>query len=134
MAPLASKDQTTADARSDGAGVSVPLRILAILLALVIAFVAGAIIAGASDNTSLPTCHDVNHGQATLPSSGNCFDGSSRRADAGLGFAIAGGISAAAALVLSIMLAATGRRGRLFLILCAVALVFVGLEIAVIRI
>jgi len=131
---MASEDPTTADPRKDGAGVAVPLRILAILLALVIAFVAGAIIAGASDNTSLPTCYDVNHGKAEPSSNGDCFDGSSRRADAGLGFAIAGGISAAAALVLSIVLAATGRRGRLFLILCAAALVFVGLEIAVIRI
>ena len=32
------------------------------------------------------------------------------------------------------MIAATGRRGRLFLILCATSLVFIGLEIAVIRI
>jgi hypothetical protein len=100
----------------------------------VIAFAAGAIIAGASDNTSLPTCHDVNHGNAEPSSNGDCFDGSSRRADAGLGFAIAGGVAAAAALVLSIMLAATGRRGRIFLICCGAAVVLMGLEIAVIRI
>jgi hypothetical protein len=112
----------------------VPVRILAVFLALVIAFLAGAIIAGASDNTSLPTCHDVSHGQASLPSSGDCFDGSSRRANAGLGLAIAAGVAAAAAVLLSIVLVATGRWGRLFLILCAAALVFVGLEIAVIRI
>jgi hypothetical protein len=114
--------------------MAVPLRILAVLLALVIAFAAGAIIAGASDNTSLPTCHDVTHGKAEPSSNGDCFDGSKRRADAGLGFAIAGGVAAAAALVLSIMVAVTGRRGRLFLILCAAALVLIGLEIAVIRI
>lgn len=114
--------------------MAVPLRILAVLLALVIAFAAGAIIAGAADNTSLPTCHDVTHGKAEPSSNGDCFDGSKRRADAGLAFAIAGGVAAAAALVLSIMVAATGRRGRLFLILCGAALVLVGLEIAVIRI
>jgi hypothetical protein len=114
--------------------MAVPLRILAVLLALVIAFAAGAIIAGAADNTSLPTCHDVTHGKAEPSSNGDCFDGSKRRADAGLGFAIAGGVAAAAALVLSIMVAATGRRGRLFLILCGAALVLIGLEIAVIRI
>jgi hypothetical protein len=112
----------------------VPLRILAVLLALVIAFAAGAIIAGAADNTSLPTCHDVTHGKAEPSSNGDCFDGSSRRANAGVAFAIAGGVAAAAALVLSIVIAATGRRGRLFLILSALALIFVGLEIAVIRI
>ena len=99
-----------------------------------IAFVAGAIIAGASDNTSLPTCHDVAHGKAEPSANRDCFDGSTRRADAGLGFAIVGGIAAAAALVLSIVIAMTGRRGRLFLILCATSLVFVGLEIAVIHI
>jgi len=110
------------------------MRILAVLLALVIAFVAGLIIAGASDNASLPTCHDVAHGKAQPSSNGDCFDGSTRRADAGLGFAIVGGVAAAAALVLSIVVAATGRRGRLLLILCAVSLVFVGVEIAVIRI
>jgi hypothetical protein len=131
---MAPDDQPAAGAVTDGSGIAVPLRILAVLLALVIAFVAGAIIAGASDNTSLPTCHAVNHGQATLPSSGDCFDGSSRRADAGLGFAIASGVAAAAALLFSIMLAATGRRGLLFLILCGASLVFVGLEIAVIHI
>jgi hypothetical protein len=100
----------------------------------VIAFAAGAIIAGAADNTSLPTCHDVTHGKAEPSSNGDCFDGSSRRANAGVAFAIAGGVAAAAALVLSIVIAATGRRGRLFLILSALALIFVGLEIAVIRI
>jgi hypothetical protein len=114
--------------------MAAPLRILAVLLALVIAFAAGAIIAGAADNTSLPTCHDVAHGKAEPSSNGDCFDGSARRADAGLGFGIAGGIAAAAALLLSIVVAATGRRGRLFLILCAAALVLMGLEIAVIRI
>jgi hypothetical protein len=114
--------------------MAVPLRILAVLLALVIAFVAGAIIAGASDNTSLPTCHDVTHGKAEPASNGDCFDGSARRADAGLGFAIGGGIFAAAALIVSIIVAATGRRGRLLLILCAASLVFVGLEIAVIHV
>ena len=114
--------------------MAVPMRILAVLLALVIAFVAGAIIAGASDNTSLPTCHDVAHGTAKPSANGDCFNGSKRRADAGLGFAIAGGIAAAAALLLSVVIAATGRRGRLFLILCATSLVFIGLEIAVLRI
>jgi hypothetical protein len=113
--------------------MAVPLRILAVLLALVIALVAGAIIAGASDNTSLPTCHDVSHGKAPS-SNGDCFDGSERRADAGLGFAIAGGVAALAALLLSMIMAATGRRSRLFLILCAAALVFAGLEIAVVHI
>src|SRR5262245_45464919 len=112
----------------------VPLRILAVLLALVIAFAAGATIAGASDNTSLPTCHDVNHGKAQPPSSGECLDGSSRRAKLGLGFAIPGGVAAAATLMLSIMVAATGHRGRLFLISCGAAVVMMGLEIAVIRI
>jgi hypothetical protein len=131
---MASEDPTAADPRNDGVGAAVPLRILAILLALVIAFVSGAIIAGASDNTSLPTCHDVSHGMAEPSSNGDCFDGSKRRADAGLGFAIAAGIAATAALVLSIILAATGRRGGLFLILCGAALVLVGLEIAVIHI
>jgi hypothetical protein len=115
-------------------GIAVPLRVGAVILALVIAFFSGAIIAGASDNTSLPTCHDVNHGKATLPSSGNCFKGSTRRADVGLGFAIAGGIAAAAALVLSIMLAATGRRGREFLIACGAAVALTLLEVAVIHI
>ena len=110
------------------------MRILAVLLALVIAFIAGAVIAGAFDNTSIPTCHDVAHGKAAPSDSGDCFDGSKRRADAGLGIAIAGGVSAAAALLLSIVIAVTGRRGRLFLVLCAASLALIGLEIAVIHI
>jgi ABC-type nitrate/sulfonate/bicarbonate transport system permease component len=105
-----------------------------VLLALVIAFVAAAILAGAIDNTSLPTCHDVAHGTAAPSANGDCFNGSTHRADAGLGFAIAGVVAAAAALVLSIVVAATGRRGRLLLALCAASLALIGLEIAVIRI
>jgi hypothetical protein len=118
---------------ADDRRVGVPLRIVAVIAALVLAFFAAAIIAGATDNTSLPTCHDVNHGQARPSSNGDCFDGSSRRADAGLVAAIAGGICAAAALVLSVILAATGRRAQLFLILFVASLVFIGLEIAVIH-
>src|SRR3954470_440211 len=114
--------------------MAVPLRILVVLLALVIALVAGAIIAGASDNTSLPACHDVAHGEAAPSTNGDCFDGSKRRADAGLALAIAGGAAALAALLLSIVVGGTGRRSRLFVILCAAALAFVGLEIAVIHI
>jgi hypothetical protein len=100
----------------------------------VIAFAAGAIIAGASDNTSLPTCHDVNHGTAAASSNGDCFDGSKRRADAGLGVSIAAGVAALAALIVSIMVAATGRRGLLLLILCGAAVVLIGVTIAVIHI
>jgi hypothetical protein len=114
--------------------MAVPLRILAVLLALVVAFAAGAIIAGASDNTSLPTCHDVNHGTAAASSNGDCFDGSKRRADAGLGVSIAAGLAALAALIVSIIVAATGRRGLLLLILCGSAAVLIGLTIAVIHI
>ena len=131
---MAAEQQPATEAPDAGGGIPGPLRILAVLLALILAFAAGAFIAGASDNTTLPTCHDVNHGKAAPSSNGDCFDGSSRRADAGLGFAIAAGIAAAAALVLSIVLAVTGRRGRLFLILCGAALIFAGLEVAVIRI
>jgi hypothetical protein len=131
---MAADDQPAEGPGGERRGIAVPLRILAVLLALVIALAAAAIIAGASDNTSLPTCRDVNHGTAAPSSNGDCFDGSSKRADASLGFAIAGGVAAAVALLLSIMLAATGRRGRLFLIMCAAAVVFIGLEIAVIHI
>jgi hypothetical protein len=134
MRRMAPDDQPAAGPGDESSGTAVPLRILAVILALVIAFAASAIIAGASDNTSLPTCRDVNHGKAAPSSNGDCFDGSSRRADAGLGFAIAGGVAAAAALVLSIILAATGRRGLPFLILCGAAVLFIGLEIAVIHI
>lgn len=76
----------------------------------------------------------MNHGKAAPSSNGDCFDGSSRRAKVGLGFAIAGGVAAAVALILSIMLAATGRRGVPFLILCGAAVLLMGLEIAVIQI
>ena len=112
----------------------VPLRILAVLLALVVAFAAGAIIAGARDNTSLPTCHDVNHGTAAPSSNGDCFNGSKHRADAGLGVSIAAGLAALAALIVSIIVVATGRRGLLLLILCGAAVVLIGLTIAVIHI
>jgi len=127
--------EARADKSATGNGkITVPLRIGAVILAIVIAFFAAAIVAGASDNTSLPTCHDVNHGKAQPSSSGDCFRGSSKRATAGLVFAIAGGIAAAAALVLSIVLAATGRRGREFLIACGATVVLALLEIAVIHI
>jgi hypothetical protein len=110
-----------------------PIRILAVIVALLLAATCGALIAGASDNTSLPTCHQVSHGEAKLGSNGDCFDGSSRRADAGLALMIASGLAIAAALVLSIMFAVTGRRGRLFLILTGVAIVLAVLALVVIH-
>ena len=118
----------------DSQKTGVPLRILAVVVALVLAALSAAIIAGASDNTSLPTCHDVNHGEAQPSSNGDCFDGSSKRADAGLVFAIAGGVAEAVALVLSIVLAATGRRGQLFMIFAGAGVVLMLLEVAVVHI
>jgi hypothetical protein len=131
---MAPEEQPVATPGGDEGPISVPFRVLAILLALVIAFAAGATIAGAADNTGLPTCHEVNRGDAAPSSNGECFDGSSRRAKAGLGVAIAAGITAAAALLLSIVVAATGRRGRVFLSLCGATVVLIGAVIAVIQI
>ena len=114
--------------------MAVPLRILAVMLALVVALAAGAIIAGASDNTSLPTCRDVNHGTAAPSANGDCFDGSKHRAEAGLGVSIAAGLAALGALIVSILVAATGRRGVLLLVLCGAAVLLIGLTIAVVHI
>ena len=114
--------------------IGVPLRILAVVLALMLAFFAGAIIAGASDNVSLPTCHDVSHGTAKPSANGDCFDGSSTRATTGMVAAILAGIAAAGAVIASIMLAATGRWGQLLMIVAGAAVVFILLEIAVIHI
>ena len=131
---MAPAEQPVTAAGSEDSRLPMPVRILAVLLALVIAFAAGAVIAGAADNTSLPTCHEVNRGSAAPSSNGECFDGSARRAKAGLGFAIAAGVAAAVALVLSIVLAATGRRWRPFLVLCGAAVVLIGAVIAVVQI
>jgi len=131
---MAPEQQPAADGGEDDARTAVPGRILAVFLALVICLAAGLIIAGAADNTSLPTCRDVSHGSAPPSSNRECFDGSERRANAGLGFAIAAGVAAAAALLLSIVLAATGRRGRLFLVLAGAAVLLIGAVIAVIQI
>jgi hypothetical protein len=110
------------------------LRILAVVVALLLAATCGAFISGAANNTSLPTCHDVTHGKAKATSNGDCFDGSTKRADAGLALAIGSGLAMAAALALSIMFALTGRRGRLILILVGAALVLALLEVLVIHI
>jgi hypothetical protein len=104
-----------------------------VLVALIVAFFAAAFIAGAAENTSLPTCHDVNRGEAAPDPSGDCFDGSETRAIGALVLAILGGIGAVAGLVLSVMLAAGGRHGRLFLIACGAAVVCLLLAIAVIN-
>jgi hypothetical protein len=114
--------------------ISTPLRVGAVILALVIGFFSTAIIAGAHDNVDLPTCHDVSHGKAKPSDNGDCFKGSERRANAGFAVAIAGGVAAAAAIILSIVLAATGRQGRLFLIAGGAAVAGMLLAIAVIHI
>jgi hypothetical protein len=122
------------EASNEPSKARLPVRILAVVVTLLLAATCGAFIAGASDNTTLPTCHDVNRGQAKAASNGDCFDGSTKRADAGLALAIGSGLAMAAALVLSIMFAVTGRRGRLVLILIGVAIVLALLEILVIHI
>jgi hypothetical protein len=106
-------------------------RVLAVILALALAFACAVMVVAMSDIGSTPTCEDVLSGDAALPSDNECFDGSSTKKTISLVLGWPSGVIAGIAALLALMFAFTGRRGRLVLQLTAAAVVLGGLSILI---
>jgi len=103
-------------------------RALAVLLGLALAFAAAVMILLAIDLVERPVCEDV--GGALNPTE-DCFDVSSAQKTISMVLAWPAGVLGAIAALMSLYLAATGRRGRLVLQLAGAAIVLGGLSILI---
>jgi hypothetical protein len=117
---------TTVPGRPGGAG-----RALAVLVALVLAFVCAVMIAAMVDIGGTPTCHDVSTGAAARPGDGQCFSGSSFQRTITLALGYPSGVLAGVAAALAVAFAITGRRGELVwrMALAAIVLGVIGIGI-----
>lgn len=110
-----------------GAGV----RILALLFALVLAFLAAVMILVAVDINDTPTCDDLISGVVEIPEDRECFDGSSTAKTVSVGLAWASGFIGVLAALAGLWFTITGRRGRLLVSLAVSAIVLGILSILV---
>ena len=106
-------------------------RVLAIVLFLALAFACAVMVIAMSDIGSTPTCRDVLSGKASLPSDNECFDGSSAQKTASLVLGWPSGVLAGIAALIAIFFAATGRRGRLLVMVTSAAIVLGALSILI---
>jgi hypothetical protein len=101
-------------------------RILAVLLALVLAFAAAVMIVAMVDIGGTPRCDDPEAlAEAVAEGEDECFDGSSAQKTISLVLGWPSGILAAIAALVALFFAFTGRSGRLVLQLTGAA-VFLG--------
>jgi hypothetical protein len=106
-------------------------RVLAVVLFLALAFACAVMVIAMSDIGSTPTCRDVLSGKASLPSDNECFDGSSAQKTASLVLGWPSGVLAGIAALIAIFFAATGRRGRLLVMVTSAAIVLGALSILI---
>jgi hypothetical protein len=105
------------------------MRVLAGVLALILAFGAAVMIVVGLDVNDLASCEDP---QAVIESGElECFDGSEGIKPVVVGLAIASGILGALAALLGLALAVTGRRGRLFAQVAIAAVVLAALALII---
>ncbi len=106
------------------------MRALAVVLALVLAFVTAVAIIAALNIGDLTPCEDVTS-PSQLNSDGECFDGSSTTKLIALIFGWPGAVLAAVATLLALGFAARGRGGRQLIIATVAAAVLMGLALAI---
>src|SRR5829696_7513850 len=106
-------------------------RVLAVILALALAFACAVMVIAMADIGDTPTCDDVLSGEAALPSDNECFDGSSGQKTASLVLGWPSGVLAGVAALFALYFAATGRRGRTLLQLVGVAILLGALSIGI---
>jgi hypothetical protein len=119
---------TPADEEKAGGG----WRVLAVVLALALAFACAVMIAAMVDIGGTPRCDDPEGvAQALLEGENECFDGSSAQKVATLVLGWPSGILAGIAALVALYFAATGRRGRLLLQLTGAAIALGVLSIVI---
>jgi hypothetical protein len=107
------------------------IRALAVLGAIVLAFAAAVMIVAAADIGGTPTIKECTADNSVIPSDGKCFDGSKTKRTISVALMYISGALGAAAVLLALMFAATGRRGRLLTQLMIAAVLLGGLGILV---
>jgi hypothetical protein len=103
----------------------VSLRLLALLLIVVFAIFCGGALSAAINNVGHPTCAAVRAGTATLPADGSCYGRSVFQQYGTLVLIVLAAVATGVALVLSLALLVTGRRGRQFLIASGAGVVLI---------
>jgi hypothetical protein len=102
-----------------------------VFLFLALAFGCAVMILAMADIAGTPTCHDIATGKAAIPADGQCLSASSFQKTVSLVLGFAGGAIAGLASLLALAFVITGRRGRLTLLLTALAIVLAGLGILI---
>ena len=107
------------------------MRNLAMVLALVLAFVAIVAILVMVDIGSTATCEDVISGEADFNDDNECYDGSSTTKLVALVLGWPGAILASISVVLALGFAFRGRGGSLLIKVIVVAAVLLGLTLLI---
>jgi len=119
----------TAPATAPKAGVG--LRIGAVLLALVLAFITAVAVVVMIDIGELTPCADIGSDLSLLNDEGECFDGSSTSKTISLVLGWPGAIMAGIATLLALAFAVRGRGGRQLGIAIGVGAVLLGLSLII---
>ncbi|HLM30153.1 MAG TPA: hypothetical protein VK326_00655 [Solirubrobacterales bacterium] len=106
-------------------------RVLAVILALALAFACAVMVVAMVDIGDTPTCDDVLSGEAAVPSDGECFDGSSTQKTITLILGWPSAVLAGIAALVALFFTFTGRQGRLVLQLTGAAIVLGALSILI---
>jgi len=107
------------------------MRILAVLLALVLAFIAAVAIMVMADIGGTATCEDVFAGKADFNDDNECYDGSSTTKLIALVLGWPGAILAAVSVLLALGFAIRGYGGRTLLQVIIAAAVLLGLSLII---
>ena len=106
-------------------------RVLAVALALIVAFGAAVMIVAMNDIRTTPTCADVRSGKAAVPGDRKCFDGSGTKKSIVLGLGWTGGVLGALAALGAVGFAIVGRRGWLLVAAIGAAVALSALSILI---
>jgi hypothetical protein len=106
-------------------------RVLAVILALALAFACAVMVVAMVDIGDTPSCDDVLSGEAAVPADGECFDGSSTQKTISLILGWPSAVLAGIAALVALFFTFTGRQGRLVLQLTGAAIVLGALSILI---
>ena len=117
--------------RSEPAKAGAGARILALVGAVILLFLAAVAVIAMVDIGDLTPCEDVGTDISLLNEDGECFDGSSAKKTISLVLGWPGAILACVSVLLALGFAIRGRGGRLLIKVVAAAAVLFGLSILV---
>lgn len=106
-------------------------RVGAVILAIVLAFVAAVMIIAMLDISDTDTCADVVAGIGEFNDDGKCYDGSDSTKTISVVLGLAGGAFAALAMLLALAFAARGRGGRPLLGAIVIGAILIALSLII---